>query len=256
MKQEEIWKHINELFSNTAANINVLEEEIDLVVQRKYMNLASKLIGNAGEEKEVLQHARENVQRLFDKTTGDKEKKELLVLLAMIDDVVIYRAIESFAKQGGRLKKWATVALQQSRILIQSTLMDGSSFFVSTGLGGSGMNLRYCCVLLISDGIELKPYQRDIVREESKLAITRQGGSIEQCEFHDRYIILVLLLPILVDLNSTFEGIIKECNTYGECLSERMILTNVKKFSDKDIKDFIESEQASEPGNDAGPRAK
>ncbi|MDR0766599.1 MAG: hypothetical protein LBF09_06665 [Odoribacteraceae bacterium] len=244
MEEKDIWKNVNELFVRAADNINILEEEIDINVQRQYMAFAKKLAANEEECKKLLREAKENIRSLFSDVMSDKEKKKLLVLLAMIDDVAIYRAIEIFAKQKGRLKKWATVALQQSRMLIQSTLMGEASLFVSTGLGGHGANLRYCCVLVVNNEVALQPYQRDIIQKESELAITRQGGCIERCEFHDRYVMLTLLLPILINLKAIFKDIIEECNTYGNFLNERMILTNVKKISTRDIETFIENEQS------------
>lgn len=72
----------------------------------------------------------------------------MLTVLATLDDISIYRAIENFSKQDTPLKSWATVALQQSRMLIQSNLLEDPEIFISTGLGGRGNLLRYFCVFL------------------------------------------------------------------------------------------------------------
>ncbi|MDR0543968.1 MAG: hypothetical protein LBG30_01270 [Odoribacteraceae bacterium] len=245
---EDIWKNINDLLARTSANINILEEKIDVNVQRRFMELSARL--RSGEEEEefenMMQRARENVERLFDSEVSDEEKKELLVVLSAIDDVAIYRAIESFSKQRSRLKKWATVALQQSRMLIQSALMDETSLFVSTGLGGSGSNLRYFCVLIVNKGMELKPFQRNVIRGEAQLAIEKQGGSIEQCDIRDRYVTMMLLLPLLTDLRPLFDGLIEECNKYGNFLHEHIIITNVKRISTREIEQLIHNEMNRE----------
>jgi hypothetical protein len=240
MEQEEKnWKSIDELLSATGKVLNILEEEIDINVQRQYIALARRLLEAEQDRNALLQQARGEIDRLFDETTPAREKKKLLLLLAAIEDVSVYRAIETFARQKTPLKKWATIALQQSRMLIQSTLSDDATVFVSTGLGGHGADLRYFCVFITNLATALQPYQRDIVQKEVKLAIDGAKGTIERFEFLDRYITLTALLSIHVNLQEIFKNIIDECNTYGHFLREQMIVTNVKKLTVKEIDAFL-----------------
>lgn len=245
MEQEEKnWKSIDELLSSTGKVLNILEEEIDINVQRQYMALSKRLLETAQDHSALLQQAHDDIDRLSDKTTSDSEKKKLLVLLATIDDISVYRTIEIFAKKKTPLQKWATVALQQSRMLIQSMLMDEATVFVSTGLGGHGADLRYFCVFIANSETALQPYQRDIVQKETELAINGIKGTIEQFEFHDRYIMLTALLSIHANLKEVFKSIIEECNTYGHFLHEQMIVTNVKKLTVKEIDAFLHEEES------------
>ena len=220
--------------------INVLEEEIDLNVQRQYIALSKRFLKGKDHDA-LLQQARENIDRLLDPAASDLEKKKLLIALAKIDEVAIYRAIENFARQKGRLQKWATVALQESRMLVQSTLMGEESIFVSTGLGGRGSCLRYFCVFIVNPGVELQEYQRDILREEINLAVSRANGQVENVEYHDRLVTLTVLLPIHASLKEIFNGIIDECNIYGNFLHEQMIITNMKKLTNEDIDRFMQN---------------
>ena len=45
----------------------------------------------------------------------------------------------------------------------------------------------------------------------------------------------------LDEIEEIFNSIIDECNTYGNFLSENIIITNVKKLSIEEIEDFLET---------------
>ena len=239
-QDEQKWKSVNQLLSRAGSHLNILEEEIDVEVQHQYMNLLEHLI-KSGDFKTLREDAIIHAQDLFDEAVDDERKKTLLILLSMVDDVSIYRSIESFQKQDTPIKPWATIALQQSRMLIQSNLLDESTVFVSTGLGGHDTLLRYFCVYIANEGVTLQPFQWDIVKKETELVVTKSQGEIEQFEHFEKYVTFILLLPIEANLKEIFNSIIDECNTYGNFLSENIIITNVKKLSTKEIEDFLET---------------
>ena len=58
-------------------------------------------------------------------------------------------------------------------MLIQSNLLDESTVFVSTGLGGHDTLLRYFCVYIANEGVTLQPFQWDIVKKETELVVTK-----------------------------------------------------------------------------------
>ena len=125
-QDEQKWKSVNQLLSRAGSRLNILEEEIDVEVQHQYMDLLEHLI-KGGDFKALREDAIVHVQDLFDEAVDDEKKKTLLILLSMVDDISIYRSIESFQKQDTPIKPWATIALQQSRMLIQSNLLDEST---------------------------------------------------------------------------------------------------------------------------------
>ena len=239
-QDEQKWKSVNQLLSRAGSRLNILEEEIDVEVQHQYMDLLEHLI-KGGDFKALREDAIVHVQDLFDEAVDAEKKKTLLILLSMVDDISIYRSIESFQKQDTPIKPWATIALQQSRMLIQSNLLDESTVFVSTGLGGHDTLLRYFCVYVANEGVTLQPFQWDIAQKETELVISKSQGEIEQIEQFEKYITFTLLLPLEANLKEIFNSIIDECNTYGNFLSENIIITNVKKLSTKEIEDFLET---------------
>lgn len=155
--------------------------------------------------------------------------------MATVDDVTVYRTIENFSKQNTPLQKWAIIALQQSRMLLQSNLLDDPGIFISTGLGGHGLLLRYFCVFFYRTPGDLQTFQQNILTTETETAIKTAQGSIEHVEFKNDFATMLLLLPLQTDLQPLFAGIIDECNQYGNFLHENMIITNVKKLSEEEI---------------------
>lgn len=242
-KSEKKIEDISQLLAMAGTNLNILEEEVDMAVQKQYFEM-QETIGKSPEEyQKTCKQYIENINDLFDDAIDEEVKKRMLVVLATIDDVSIYRAIENFSKQDTPLQKWAVIALQQSRMLIQSTLLDDPGVFISTGLGGQGLLLRYFCVFVNRNPRELEDFQRNIIKNETEAAITPLKGMIEQIEFSDAYTTMLLLLPIDTDLQPLFTTIIDECNQYGNFLHENMVITNVKKLDDSEIRSILHSRQ-------------
>lgn len=242
-KNEKKWEDMNELLAMAGSNLNILEEEVDVKVQKEYFELVDKLSKAPDDYEQLCKQHVENIDDLLDPAIKENIKKEMLVVLATVDDVSIYRSIENFAKQESPLQKWAIIALQQSRMLIQSTLLDDPGVFISTGLGGQGSLLRYFCVFLNRPGEPLQDFQQNIIKNETSAAITPFKGVIEQTDFQPDYTTMLMLLPLDIDLKTVFEGIIDECNQYGNFLHENMIITNVKKLSEEEIRDILKAKK-------------
>lgn len=242
-KSEKKIEDISQLLAMAGSNLNILEEEVDIAVQKQYFAMQETLSKSPEDYQKTCKLYVENINDLFDDTIDEEIKKQMLVVLATVDDVSIYRAIENFSKQETPLQKWAVIALQQSRMLIQSTLLDDPGVFISTGLGGQGSLLRYFCVFVNRKTGELEDFQRNIIKNETEAAITPLKGTVEQIEFSDAYTTMLILLPIDTDLQPLFTTIIDECNQYGNFLHENMIITNVKKLSDLEIRTILHTRQ-------------
>lgn len=244
-KREKKIEDINQLLAMAGSNLNILEEEVDIKVQKEYFELVNLLSKNSGDYQEISKQYLENINDLFDEAIDEEVRKRMLVVLATIDDVSVYRTIEHFSKQDTPLQKWAIIALQQSRMLLQSTLLDDPGVFISTGLGGHGLLLRYFCVFFNRHKGQLQPFQQNTLKNETESAITAAKGNVESVEFQDDYTIMLLLLPLQTDLQPLFSGIIDECNQYGNFLHENMIITNVKKLSPEEIHQLLDSKTST-----------
>ena len=82
-----------------------------------------------------------------------------------------------------------------------------------------------------------------IICNEITVALKPYKGILEQIDFFEDYCTLHLLFPLNADLKSIFEKTIDECNLYGNFLQRNMIITNVKKLSEEEIKSILQKKK-------------
>ena len=140
-KQGKKIEDIDQLLAMAGSNLSILEEEVDIKVQKEYFEMVNLLSKRTENYQKTSKQYLENINDLYDDTIDPEIKKKMLVVLATLDDVSVYRAIENFSKQDTPLKKWAIIALQQSRMLLQSTLLDDPGVLSLQGWEAKGY---YC----------------------------------------------------------------------------------------------------------------
>ena len=157
--------------------------------------------------KAISQHQND----LFNPDISIEEKKNLLVLLASQEKVEAFRAVEKYAyNPDPELREWSILALQESRMVLQSSLMDEQYVYISTGLGGKGQNLRYFVVFIGRETIlEYNSMQQRLIQTELEYALKDNNGTLEEISFHDNLAILILLLPVKSDIQ-TVTGAVQE----------------------------------------------
>ena len=227
-KQGKKIEDIDQLLAMAGSNLSILEEEVDIKVQKEYFEMVNLLSKRTENYQKTSKQYLENINDLYDDTIDPEIKKKMLVVLATLDDVSVYRAIENFSKQDTPLKKWAIIALQQSRMLLQSTLLDDP------------------CVFFYRVPGDLPSFQQNTLKNEAETAINNAQGCIESTEFKGNYAVMLLLLPLKTELQPLFAGIIDECNQYGNFLHENMIITNVKKLTDEEIMHLLHAKNKPE----------
>jgi hypothetical protein len=240
MDEDNIYKKIQETISSLPENFSILEEQIDVELQMEYFNYSREL--KAGFPVElILQHQAD----LFDQTIPLDEKKNLLVLLASQEKVEVFRTIEKYAQHPDpELREWSILALQESRMVIQSSLMDEQQVYISTGLGGKDQKLRYFVVFISNGNIEkYSTVQRKLIKTELEYALNQNNGFLEEISFKKDLAIALLLLPVKSDIQSVFSSVINECNQYGDFVRPDIIITNVKRMSIDEIRRFINREK-------------
>jgi len=236
MKDEVFYNSIQKAFENFPDEFNILEEQIDIEIQMKYFQFVSEIRINTNPV-EIL----ENSDELFMKETSLERKKEILAVLSVIDDVKAYRTIENFiAVSEGFIKQWAVLALQESRILLQSSLLDEQQIFISTGLGGKGQKLRYFVVFFNNvESLFLSTTQQKLLKDELIFELQKCQGEFEKIDFIEGFSTALVMLPLKADIRAVFKNIVDECNQYGNFLKTDLIITNVKIMSKTEIHELL-----------------
>ena len=98
-KQGKKIEDIDQLLAMAGSNLNILEEEVDIKVQKEYFEMLNSLARETKNYQALSKQYLENINDLFDENITLEIKKRMLVVLATLDEVTVYRAIENFSKQ-------------------------------------------------------------------------------------------------------------------------------------------------------------
>lgn len=246
MGPDNIYDKIQELLGDIPGNLSILEQQIDADTQLEYYNYSKEVEENFNPD-EVLR----NRNLLFRSDLAVQKKKQLIVQLANIDNIEAYRTLERYSKDSpNKLKDWATLALKENRLLIESKLLDKSQILISTGLGGKGMKLRYFTVILSTDGEQFSDFEKKIIRDEVNYSIKRTKGELENIYFDKEICTVLSVIPLQVPVQHLFNECIRECNQYGDFINTDYFITNVKIIPNDQIRYMINnSRKKTKPGN-------
>ena len=230
---ENIFDKIQEAFGKIPDNLNILEEQIDIELQMEYFKESKNAKENPDNNSITCK------DDLFNENIPIERKKKLLTDLAGIDDIEAYRIIERYNNNSdSELKDWAILALRESKMIIESSLLDEHQIIISTGLGGKQGRLRYFVVVFSKDGIDFTDFQRKIISSEFEFSLSRHNSEVEKINNFTDYSTILCLLPLEVAIRDVFLNAIKVCNEYGNFLNEVFIVTNVKILTDTEIKKY------------------
>ncbi|QIA08981.1 hypothetical protein [Draconibacterium halophilum] len=236
MEEDKFYNNIQKALDDLPENFSILEEQIDVAIQMKYLEFTKLL-----RSKDISEECFDAREELFDEEVDEERKKEILTAIAVYDDVKAYRTLEKYVEEGtGDMKQWGTLALQESRMLMHSSLLDEQQVFISTGLGGKGKKLRYFVVFLsVHENEMLSTTQQKLLKDELIFELNHHDGVFESMDFMEGFSSALVMLPITVEIKDTFQNIISECNQYGGFLREDMVITNVKVLSRGEIIQLI-----------------
>jgi len=238
-EHENLYEKIQEILGGTKGKMKVLEQKINMDLQVEYYECSKKMRDEVDDS-----WAFENARYLKESGYSLQVKKEILARLASIEKVVCYRYIEDCLENAGEdLHDWAVMALNESRMLLESRLLDESQVFISTGLGGKEEKLRYFVVLVSRSKIDLSDTQKKVIINEFDYILKSYDAEVEEAQFSAYMASLLLLLPMNHSLKQVFQEAIYECNKYGDFLNEDFIVTNVKTLSFREIKKFLEGKR-------------
>lgn len=231
MRADDTYDNLEEVLSNIPDNYRIMEEIIDLEIQKAYFQF-SKGITIDMDKDQVAQL----ICDLNEAGKSSDELKILLIKLAMLDSVEAYRAIEAYNQHPEPgLKEWALLSLQQSRMLLQSSLTGEQQVFISTGLGGKVDKLRYFLIFPYQIQDQLQAIQTKTFEDELHFFVGRYNGEVESVDRHEKFSTATVLLPLRANIPALIQELVDECNQFGSFLSNDVLITNMKKFSPEEI---------------------
>jgi hypothetical protein len=239
LENDEIFENLRDMINNIPQNFKILEETIDLEVQKEYFESVKNIVANP-----EIDTPDNLIIKLNDPSISTNERKTVLQKLANTDSVEAFRALENYKKAPHReLREWAILAHQQSKMLLHSSLLDEQQVFISTGLGGKNDKLRYFLIFPynhpVNNPVEL---QKNSLKSELDFFIKNHKGVVEKIDFSEMFATAMVLLPLKAPIPEIIQEVISECNNYGNFLSEDVLITNMKKFSNKEIIEIIEKQ--------------
>jgi hypothetical protein len=240
MENENIYAKIREIFGHIPEYLSVLQEQIDIDLQMEYYECAK----NSREELTPDQ-IELNKSALYSDNKSLEEKKEILVKLASQDNIQLFRFIQKYGEDCiAELKDWTVLALQESRMLLETKLLDENHVFISTGLGGKGALLRYFIVLLAKKRTPFNDTQKKVIRGEFEFLLGKHESELESITFYEKFVTMVVLIPLPITIKEFFRQGIDECNQYGNFLRSNFLVTNVKQLSAEEINEFLRTHKA------------
>lgn len=238
MEGENIYDKIQEIFGQVPGTFSILEEQIDIDLQMEYFEISG--LAKKDIDKNLTLNQKDEI---FNPERDRRERKVLFARLASIGNVEAYRIIEKYLKEDHQdLRDWAVLALQESRMLLESHFLEENQVFISTGLGGKGSLLRYFVVLILKEGGEYTGWQEKTVRNELQMILKKNDAEIEEIQFNGAFSTLLAVVPLKVSLKDLFREAIAECNKMGDFLRANFIITNVRTLSHQEIKEFLEKQ--------------
>lgn len=245
-ENENLYDKIKELFGTVPRNFSILEEKIDIELQMEYFEYSRNLRTIAGED-----NLKRLSESLFSAETSCEDKREVLVRLASMESVEAYRLIEKYMSEpASELREWGILAFQESKMLLESKLLDENQVFISTGLGGKGDKLRYFVVLIRNRKQAFSRTEKKIIRNEFDFVLKKYASEIEKIRFSGSLSAITAIVPMQATIKSIFEEAVYECNQFGGFLMENFIITNVKELSFKEIRDFLKTQRLNNNKND------
>jgi len=233
---ETIYDKIQTIIGNLNGKLNILEEEIDINIQLEYFELSKEL-----KKGQLYLNNLQAIEVLKSDTNNNIEQKKAIISLSILNDVEALRVLEQFLKQSNyEIRKWALIAYQENKMLIECSLLDENQIFITTGLGGKNGKLRYYLAIPVCNKKSLSYSEQNIIKEEFSEVISQFGSSVEEINFsNENYFFGLFLVPLKIPIKRLFATAIAHCNEYGNFLNTDYLITNVKIPSEEEIVNYF-----------------
>lgn len=228
---------IRQFLDSIPEKFQIHQEGVKIEIQKEYLDYSESFQHGilTGEEIEKIS------QIILNNETPDEAKKKGLVILAHTGSISAFRQLSKYyEKAEGDLKKWASLALQECRMFLESELSDENIGYISSGLGGTKDKLRVYFLVLPLDNKTFNEQQHKIVENELKQTAKELNCDIESYDFQANYVGLTVLIPMDVAIGTFIDTGIKSCNEFGNFVLEHYYAGNIGIPDKKEIIEIIE----------------
>lgn len=238
--KEEVFDNFRESFKKMEGHFHVLEQRVPVEQQMEYFKYSEHLRkSNLNPVEEDFEDYKKDI---YDKEAPTEHKRYALSVLASSNHVKAYRILEEYVQNPDpELTNWAHMALMESRIGLESELLEEKQIYISTGLGGKGDKLRFYVLMAATENKPFEEYQRQTIEREFTYYLPKEGCEIERLTIEDVYVELVFLIPVMKDIKFVLEHVLNECNQYGNFLSPVFTVTNVKELTADEVKKIMQT---------------
>ncbi len=242
-EKDELFERFQNTMANIKGRVHILEQRVSVEVQMRYFKF-SELMRKRNNPPRPLPNSMclEQYERLYDPLSTEHEKKHALLILATSKNVKAFRLLKDFVNNDPdiSLREWASLALMDCQISLESELSGEQQVYISTGLGGKGEKIRFSVVFLIADKHKVfEDYQKHVIERESAYIIERHDCELEYLQIEDRFVLMKLLIPFRANIQTVLAGIITECNQYGDFLSRSFTVTNMQELNEYDALEML-----------------
>jgi hypothetical protein len=228
-RDSDVFKGLQQSLGGLKGQLHFLETSVPVEKQMEYFRYSENVRNDSR-----LTSIEEQINVLHSPESSPKELKYALTYLAVSGDIKAYRLLESYNKE--HPGEWTAMALTQAKITLESELSDEKQIFISTGLGGKGDRLRFSAFFKSNRLRTFSDYQRGLIEKEIPYSIAQEDGEVEEIVIAENYFTVLFLVHITVNVKVMFENAVNECNQYGNFINGDFIITNVKIFSEEDIR--------------------
>ncbi|GHT61638.1 hypothetical protein AGMMS50239_12980 [Bacteroidia bacterium] len=228
-RDSDVFKNIQQSLDGLKGQLHFLETSVPVEKQMEYFRYSENVRNNS-----LLTSVEEQINVLHTPESSPKELKYALAYLAVSGDIKAYRTLESYNKEHS--DDWAVMSLLQAKITLESELSDEKQIFISTGLGGRADKLRFSAFFKSNCLRPFSNYQRELIEKEMSYYIEQYNGEVEEMKIEENYFTILFLLNLNANIKVIFEDAVNECNQYGSFIDNGFIITNVKAFSEEDIR--------------------
>lgn len=236
INNNEILIKLYESFSKFENAFNIIEEPVDNKIQQEYFDYPRKNIENFNIKNIIKQS-----EKIFKKNTSIKNKKEILIKLALSGDIKACRIIQKYLQNPDEsLKDWAKLALKENQIIREGKILNEARILIHSPLGGKGLKIRYSGVFILKTRYNFDEFEKKIINNELEIWCKKHHSEIEEIQYINELCIFQILIPIFINVHKMIKKVVDEINVYGNFIFTNYLISNQIKFDADYVREILD----------------